>query len=337
MVRHPHANARTHVAGRLPATAPGDRVDDAAISRLVERLAAGDRRACARAISTVEDEVEGSEALLAALAAKTGRARRVGVTGPPGAGKSTLVEAFVLEQRKRGRTVGVVCVDPTSPFTGGALLGDRIRMDRIATDPGVFIRSMASRGNLGGLAHRTLEALDVLDAFGRDVLVVETVGVGQNEVEIAEAADTTVVVVSPESGDGVQAMKAGLMEVAHVYCVNKADREGTDRLVRELEGMLELGHRGTWLAPVLRTVAIRAEGVSELVDAVDRHHAHLEATGELERRRRALVRERVRDLVERRRQRAFWTAERTAKLDLLTARVQARALTPLSAAEELLA
>jgi LAO/AO transport system kinase len=312
-------------------------MDQGAVERLVERMRAGDRRACARAISTVEDEVDGAEALLSALQPLCGRARRVGITGPPGAGKSTLVEAVVLELRKLGKTVGVICVDPTSPFTGGALLGDRIRMDRVATDPGVFIRSMASRGNLGGLAHKTLEAIDVLDAFGRDVIIVETVGVGQSEVEIAEAADTTVVVVSPESGDGVQAMKAGLMEIAQVYCVNKADREGTDRLVRELEGMLELAHRrDAWMPPVLRTVAIRGEGVSELVAALDRHHAWLVESGELSRRRWRLARERVRELVERARQRGFWTADRKKRLDELATEVEARAISPSSAASALL-
>lgn len=314
-------------------------MDDAAVKRLVERLVAGDRRACARAISTVEDEVEGAEALLALVQPLGGRAQRVGVTGPPGAGKSTLVEALVLELRKQGKTVGVVCVDPTSPFTGGALLGDRIRMDRVATDPGVFIRSMASRGNLGGLAHKTLEAIDVLDAFGRDVVIVETVGVGQSEVEIAEAADTTVVVVSPESGDGVQAMKAGLMEIAQVYCVNKADREGTDRLVRELEATLEMTRRRDegWSPPVQKTVAIRAEGVPELLAAIQRHHAHLVQSGELSRRRLRLARERVREIVERTRQRAFWTEARRTHLDALADEVEARTLSPYAAAQRLLA
>jgi LAO/AO transport system kinase len=313
-------------------------VDDAAVKRLVERLVAGDRRACARAISTVEDEVEGAEALLALVQPLGGRAQRVGITGPPGAGKSTLVEALVLELRKQGKTVGVVCVDPTSPFTGGALLGDRIRMDRVATDPGVFIRSMASRGNLGGLAHKTLEAIDVLDAFGRDVVIVETVGVGQSEVEIAEAADTTVVVVSPESGDGVQAMKAGLMEIAQVYCVNKADREGTDRLVRELEATLEMTRRRDegWAPPVQKSVAIRGEGVPELLAAIERHHAHLVSSGELSRRRLRLARERVREIVERTRQRAFWTDARKAHLDALAQEVEARTLSPYAAAQRLL-
>lgn len=313
-------------------------MDDAAVQRLAERVRAGDRRACARAISSVEDEVQGAEALLAALQPLAGRAQRIGITGPPGAGKSTLVEALVVELRRQGKTVGVICVDPTSPFTGGALLGDRIRMDRVATDPGVFIRSMASRGNLGGLAHRTLEAIDVLDAFGFEVVIVETVGVGQSEVEIAEAADTTVVVVSPESGDGVQAMKAGLMEIAQVYCVNKADREGTDRLVRELEAMLELAHRHdtTWAPPVQRTVAMRGEGVPDLLAAIERHHQHLTSSGELSRRRWRLARERVREVVERTRQREFWTDARRERLDALAGEVEARTLSPYAAARRLL-
>lgn len=312
-------------------------MDEAAVMRLVERLRAGDRRACARAISTVEDEVTGAELLLAELQPLCGRARRIGITGPPGAGKSTLVEALVVELRRQGKTVGVICVDPTSPFTGGALLGDRIRMDRVATDPGVFIRSMASRGNLGGLSHKTLEAVDVLDAFGLDVVVVETVGVGQSEVEIAEAADTTVVVVSPESGDGVQAMKAGLMEIAQVYCVNKADREGTERLVRELEAMLELARRHDgWTPPVLKTIAMRGEGVPALLAAIDRHHQHLVGSGELQRRRWRLARERVRELVERRRQRDFWTAARRERLDALADEVEAGRTSPYAAAQQLL-
>jgi GTPase len=314
-------------------------MDETAARDLAERVQQGDRLACARAITLVENEVPGADLLLSALQPAGGRARRIGVTGPPGAGKSTLVEGLVVALRAQGRTVGVVAVDPTSPFTGGALLGDRIRMTRVATDPGVFIRSMASRGNLGGLAHKTQEALDVLDAFGRDVLLIETVGVGQSEVEIAAQADTTVVVVSPESGDGVQAMKAGLMEIAQVYCINKSDREGTDRIVREIEAMLELSPASrdqAWKPPVLRTVATRADGVQDLLDAIDRHHEHLVSSGQLDQVREGRATNRVRQLVEHSWRKAFWTSARQDQLTELSKQVVAGDLSPYAAAATLL-
>jgi LAO/AO transport system kinase len=235
-------------AGTPPSPLPRD--PDA----LADRVLSGDARALARALTWVEDGGERAARLLDRLYPRVGRAHRVGITGPPGAGKSTLTAALTERLRARGLTCGIVCVDPTSPFTGGALLGDRIRMGAVADDPGVFIRSMATRGSLGGLARHTGEACDVLDAAGRDVVLIETVGVGQSEVEVARAADTAVVVLSPEGGDAVQAMKAGLMEIADIFCVNKADRPGADKMVRAIAAMLELGDAGS---------GVRARGAGE--------------------------------------------------------------------------
>ncbi len=293
------------------------------------------RPALARAISIVEDERTGFQDLLDALLRVDGRGgARVGVTGPPGAGKSSLLAALSKVCREADEDVGVVAVDPTSPFSGGALLGDRIRMNDIAMDPGIFIRSMASRGSLGGLATTTKEVVDVMDAFGFPRLFIETVGVGQAELEIAAAADTVVVVLVPESGDGIQAMKAGLMEIADIFVVNKADRPGADRLQKEIALALQLrqgqamkqvpAHHGvdrsriggkktpraesapaeateseTWKIPILPTIAQTGEGVPELLEALDEHRGYLERSGELKRRRRERARRRVRDVVER--------------------------------------
>jgi LAO/AO transport system kinase len=237
------------------------------LAPLLARFDAGQPAALARAISIVEDHRAGFDLLLARLHARTGRARRIGITGPPGAGKSTLTTAMCQSLRAAGRTVGIVCVDPTSPFTGGALLGDRIRMETVALDPGVFIRSMATRGSLGGLALSTREACDVLDAFGKDVILIETVGVGQSELDVARTADSTLVVLTPESGDSIQTLKAGVMEIADAYVVNKADRPGADRLRNDIELMLGLragpdtaalaGHHGIDLASIADRDALR--------------------------------------------------------------------------------
>jgi LAO/AO transport system kinase len=268
---------------------------------LARRVLAGDRKAAARAISLVEDDADGAAELLDALWPATGKAWRVGVTGPPGAGKSTLVAALAAHLRGGSRTVGIIAVDPTSPFSGGALLGDRIRMTKVATDPGVFIRSMASRGALGGLARTTAEACDVLDAFGKETILIETVGVGQSEVEVAEAADTTLVVLSPESGDAVQTMKAGLMEIADVFAVNKADREGADKMIRAIDAMLDMDpNMGAWRPPVVRTTATTGEGVADLAAALERHREHLRGAGLLEGKRRERVEGKIRLLVEER-------------------------------------
>ena len=240
---------------------------------LIRRLLHGERVPLARAISAVENEAPDAVAILNACYEKSGRAFRLGVTGPPGAGKSTLVARLAQEYRRRGETVAVVAVDPTSPFTGGALLGDRVRMSDLAGDPGVFIRSMATRGSQGGLAVHTAQACDVLDAAGFSRVLIETVGVGQSELEVAQTADSTCVVLVPESGDGVQAMKAGLMEIGDLFVINKADREGAERGAHAVRSALEMRSRGDWDPPVLLTVASQGTGVQEVVKSEDEDYA----------------------------------------------------------------
>ncbi|HEX5095700.1 MAG TPA: methylmalonyl Co-A mutase-associated GTPase MeaB, partial [Acidimicrobiia bacterium] len=292
---------------------------------LVRLACAGDRRAVARLISLVETGGDPAREALAALYPSTGRAYSVGITGAPGAGKSTLTDRLVARVRADGERVAVLAVDPTSPFSGGAILGDRVRMQDHATDPGVFIRSMATRGHLGGLALATPQAIRVLDAAGAPWILVETVGVGQVEVEVAAATDTTVVVVNPGWGDSVQANKAGLLEIADVFVVNKADRPGADDAERDLLQMLELGAHRAWMPPIVRTVATDGEGIDALWDAIGQHRAHLEETGELVRRRRDRLRDEVRSIVL-----ARLAAEVDARvasdggLDALVARVDAR-------------
>lgn len=257
------------------------------VDDLLARARDGEARAVARLVSLVEGESPALRQVMAALAPHTGRAHTVGITGAPGVGKSTSTSALIAALREDGRRVGVLAVDPSSPFSGGALLGDRIRMADHTGDDGVFIRSMAARGHLGGLAWSTPQAMRVLDAAGFDVVLVETVGVGQSEVEIAGLADTTVVLLAPGMGDGIQAAKAGLLEVGDVYVVNKADREGAAQVVRELRSMLALAERGegSWRPPVLRTVARTGEGVAEIVEALAGHRAWSASSGELTRRR----------------------------------------------------
>jgi LAO/AO transport system kinase len=258
---------------------------------LVARARSGEPRAVARLISLVEDASPHLRDVAAALAPHTGRARVVGITGSPGVGKSTTTSQLVTALRRKELRVGVLAVDPTSPFSGGALLGDRVRMQEHATDPGVFIRSMASRGHLGGLSWATPQALRVLDAAGCDIVLIETVGVGQSEVEVAGLADTTLVLVAPGMGDGIQAAKAGILEIADAFVVNKADRDGADQTVRELKHGLSLARRErlgpSWRPPVVRAVAARGEGIDEVVAAIDEHRTWLVDHGELEQRRQA--------------------------------------------------
>jgi len=290
---------------------------------LLEGIRAGKIPALARAITLVENGRDGYEDVLSALHPRVGAAHRIGITGPPGAGKSTLIERLVTGYRERGSTVAVVAVDPTSPFTGGALLGDRIRMESLTLDPGVYIRSMASRGASGGLALTTREVCDVLDAYGFDRIIIETVGVGQSELSIAGSADTTTLVLVPESGDGVQVLKAGVMEIADLYVVNKADRPGADRLVQEVEIMLGIRrgnayrhvapHHGgasgppkeaaaaedQWDPPVLKTTAVKDEGIDRLIDTFETHRTFLERSGRLQTARRARMAQHTRDVVNR--------------------------------------
>ncbi len=301
---------------------------------LVERVLQGEKSARARVISRIENREPQAAALLHELFPHQRFVPRIGVTGPPGAGKSTLVSQLVRALRSRELRVGVVAVDPTSPFSGGAVLGDRVRMGEVALDPGVFIRSMATRGNLGGLAGTSREVCEALDAYGAERILLETVGVGQSELDVAGAADTTVVVVVPESGDSIQALKAGLMEIADVFVVNKADREGADRLAGDIESALSLkSWAGRWKPPVLKTVAVRGEGVQELAGALDRHWAWLNETGSLGRRHREAVRARILELARESVTRAVLERASRAELDGLVDAVLKGEQSPYRAAE----
>ena len=305
---------------------------------LGDLVLAGDPRAIARAITLIENESPLGAALVRRVFAKTGRAYLIGVTGPPGAGKSTLVDKLTTALRASGRSVGVVAVDPTSPFTGGAILGDRVRMQAHAGDAGVFIRSMATRGHLGGLAHATTEAALVLDAAGKDVVLIETVGVGQDEIDIVRTADISIVMIVPGSGDEVQALKAGIMEIADIFVVNKADREGADRAVASIETLLSLQTfaPGEWRPPIVKTEATSGKGVPELLQEVDRFRAQSAASQGA--RRRARAEWRLRELLAQRfvqhvERRVLQAGEFEQALD----RIAAREIDPYSAVDEMFA
>ncbi len=304
----------------------------------IQKLLSNDRRSIARAISFVENENAGAEQFLSEIYKHTGSAYRIGITGPPGAGKSSLTNKLAKFYRSQNLTVGIIAVDPTSPFTGGALLGDRVRMNEIEMDEGVFIRSMASRGSLGGLSKKAREAADILDASGFDIILFETVGVGQSELDIAGAADTTVVVLVPESGDGIQAMKAGLMEIADFFVMNKSDRPGADQAVMSIK--MILGFRShdehSWMADVVKATASEGVGIDTIVSEISRHQEYLKKSGEFEKRRAKQLRSRIEEIINDKFRVTFWNADRKQRLDNELSKILSRNRTPYDVAEELL-
>jgi LAO/AO transport system kinase len=304
---------------------------------LAERLSAGDKRALARAITLIEnDDPQGWE-LVREVFPRTGRARIVGLTGPPGVGKSTLIGALTAEMRKADREVAVLSIDPSSPFTRGALLGDRIRLSDHFLDAGVFIRSMASRGALGGLSEATLQAALLMDASGKDDVFIETVGVGQAEIDIVDHGDTIVLVLMPGSGDSIQALKAGVMEIPDIIVVNKSDHPMTDTMIREIRGVLSLGPSTSWRVPIVKTEAAKGEGVAELAEKISEHREHIEAEGTLDERRARNLRNEVLELAASRMRRQLEAAVADdASVRELLDRVVKRELDPASAAKELL-
>lgn len=302
--------------------------------QLLKRFFAQDTIALAKIISLIENRASGYQEILDALYPKTGRAYRIGITGPPGAGKSSLVDKLTPLYRAEAKRVAILACDPTSPFTGGALLGDRIRMLDLLSDEGVYIRSMATRGSLGGLAKAAQEVTLALDAFGFDIIFLETIGVGQVEVDIVQAADTVVLVLVPQSGDVVQAMKAGLMEIADVFCVNKADQGEADIAVKNLQTMLSLAMRD-WMPPIVPTVALTNQGIEKLKEAIEKHRAFLGEAG-LQARRRERLRAFLRQLIEDELRASLWDGEGLKNLESQVERVWAKELTPHQAAQQLL-
>ncbi|NJE29565.1 methylmalonyl Co-A mutase-associated GTPase MeaB [Thermococcus sp. 18S1] len=307
---------------------------------LIERMLTGDKRATARLITLVENDEEKAREIISKIYPHTGNAYIVGITGPPGAGKSTLLDKLIRVAREEGKVVGVIAIDPTSPFTGGALLGDRIRMQRHSTDPGVFIRSMATRGSLGGLAKATADAIKVLDAYGCDVIFVETVGVGQIEIDIVKTADTVVLVTVPGLGDDIQAIKAGLMEIADVFVINKADKEGADATYFELNMMLDLEkerwERRGWRPRIVETVATTMRGIRDLWSAINEHREFLERSGEIERKRQFRAEEEVKTIVSGRISRIVGEKLGEEEISSLIEMVVRREIDPYSAADRIL-
>ena len=299
---------------------------------IVEDLLNHSRLALAKGITAVENEYDNAVEIMTKIYPHTGNAYVIGITGPPGAGKSTLTDGIAKEYRKRGKTVGIVAIDPTSPYSGGAILGDRIRMMDLMGDDGIFIRSMATRGSLGGLSQKAGDAVKLMDAFGMDVIIVETVGVGQSEVDIVKTADTTMVVVIPGMGDDIQAIKAGILEIGDLITINKADREGTDKLNIEMEMMLELNPEHVqWRPPINRTIASRGEGIEEVVNSIEEHHKYLVDSGKLAEIRKKRIKSEITDMINVRVNRYIdKNVVRTAAFDETVTKLQSRELDPYS-------
>ena len=308
-----------------------------AVADLVDGLRKGDRRAVARLISLVEDGAAEASEAIREVYPLTGHASTIGLTGAPGAGKSSIIDGLVVRARAEDRSVGVIACDPTSPFSGGALLGDRVRMQQHALDEKVFIRSMATRGHLGGLSLAAPEAMRVLEAAGSDVVIVETVGVGQSEVEVAKQADTTIVVLAPGMGDAIQAAKAGVLEIADIFCVNKADKDGANETARDVRGMLELGHGrdASWEVPIVMTSTVTEDGLDALYAAIRKHEEHLRTGDRLAERRRERFGAEIREIVGERLKAALEQAAGADVLEKLTEDVLERRLDPYSAADRL--
>ncbi len=304
----------------------------------VQKLLNNDRRTIARSISYVEANNSLSTELLKKIFAHTGKAYRVGITGPPGAGKSTITNQLTKLFRKQNKTVGIIAVDPTSPFTGGALLGDRIRMSEIGNDPGVFIRSMATRGSLGGLSKKAVDAADVLDAAGYDLIIFETVGVGQSELDIAQAADTTIVVLVPESGDSVQAMKAGLMEIADFFILNKSDRPSSEQAVTALKTILMMRDHDekTWMPDIIKVVATENKGIDEVAAEIQKHRKYLDEQSKFLQNREMRTKTRIKEIVESKIREALWSTERENSLNSSLEKVVLGDLSPYHIAEDLI-
>lgn len=307
------------------------------LNNLAERILKSEKNAVARGISLVENESRQASELLKLLYKNTGKAYLIGITGPPGAGKSTITNSLTRLLKEKGFKVGIICVDPTSPFTGGALLGDRIRMQEIGNDEDIFIRSMATRGSLGGLSKKAKEASEILDASGKDFVIMETVGVGQSELDIAQTADTTIVVLVPESGDAVQTMKAGLMEIGDIFVINKADREGSDTLGVALRTMLHLKmtKESDRQIPVIKTVASKNKGIDELLEFIVMHKKYLESNGKLIQKRKENLLKQINELVNNKLENKFWTTEKKNTLNNRLDEISSREVTPYDFVDEL--